>query len=132
METKWTQIAAISMAIAVALGALGAHTLKDILSPESLASFETGVRYHTIHSLALLLLSGITFHHRRKNLIFSTMFYGMLMFSGSIYLLSTRSLFSIGEQFSILGPVTPIGGLMLMSSWLILAFGLKSEALDHP
>jgi uncharacterized membrane protein YgdD (TMEM256/DUF423 family) len=120
------------MAIAVALGALGAHTLKGSLSPESLASFETGVRYHIIHSLALLILSGITIHHKRKKLIFRMMFYGMLLFSGSIYLLSTRSLFSVGEYFSALGPVTPLGGLMLISSWLILAFGLKSEALDQP
>lgn len=119
------------MAIAVALGAMGAHGLKSVLDTEALKSFETGVRYQVYHSLALLVLSGISLDLKRKLLIFRIMGIGVLLFSGSIYFLSLRSVLPFGESLIILGPVTPLGGIMLIASWILLGLGLKNKAKDQ-
>lgn len=112
---------------AVALGALGAHALKNVLSAESLASFETGVRYQFYHALALFIAS---YAHAQRPVpavrwagrLFIA---GVFCFSFSIYLLACR--FSLGiESWTWLGPITPLGGLLFMAGWAMLgmaAFG---------
>ena len=106
--------------IAVILGALGSHALKEVLSPEQLESFTIGVRYQMTHIL-LLLIALLTsyFEERIKQTSFWLTIVGILLFSGSIYLLNLQQL--LGVKLSFLGPVTPIGGLFLIANWGFLA-----------
>ena len=121
---KFIKIAIFFAVTAVALGALGAHALKDILSDSQLHSFETGVRYQLFHAITLLMLALNTEkfnHHLNKSLKLMTA--GICFFSFSIYLLSIQD--TIGVSLTFLGPITPIGGLLLICAWLILLFSIK-------
>lgn len=112
------RIAALSGAVAVALGAFGAHALKPHLSPEAFSTWQTASQYHFLHTLALLALglSRNTFPSVHWTAL--AWITGTLLFSGSLYLLSTRALHSLPVAF--LGPVTPLGGLFLILGWLLL------------
>ncbi|MFM7822368.1 MAG: DUF423 domain-containing protein [Bacteroidota bacterium] len=130
MISNLFKFAGFSGAIAVVLGALGAHALKEVLSPELLASFETGVRYHLIHSLLLLVLATMvkseTYNTKRLVLASKLLVVGMVFFSGSIYLLSTRHL--MGADFlKVLGPITPVGGILLISAWFMIAISFTRK-----
>ena len=120
MNNKLISIAGLLVFLAVALGAFGAHTFNELLTTEKLNSFETGVRYQFYHSLALLIIGLNANKLNATALIGKFMLIGIVFFSFSIYLLSLQEL--IGINLSILGPITPIGGLLLMISWLILIF----------
>lgn len=120
MNNKLISIAALLAFLAVALGAFGAHTLNELLTTEKLNSFETGVRYQFYHSLALLIIGLNANKLNATAQIGKFMLIGIVFFSFSIYLLSLQEL--IGINLSILGPITPFGGLLLMISWLILIF----------
>lgn len=118
---KWIAFAAFSAAIAVILGALGAHALKTTLPEAQLASFETAVRYHIYHALAILLTSIIGLQLKVSLQVTLWLFaIGTLLFSGSIYLLATIPLHGL-EELRALGPVTPIGGVLLIAGWVGLA-----------
>jgi len=110
-------ISAVILAIlAIILGAFGAHKLKELLPQQNLNAFETGVRYQMYHVFLLLFLgvfSGIS--ERVKKIIYRFTIAGVLLFSGSIYLLSTSKVTSI--DFSSIGIVTPIGGMLLIVAW---------------
>ena len=111
--------------LAVIFGAFGAHGLKDKLEPKLLASFETGVKYQFYHAL-LLLLIGLLMHHIRHAALGTSavcVIVGTLLFSGSIYLLATRTLLPFGAM-RFLGPVTPLGGVLLVAGWFLLAFAV--------
>lgn len=129
----YLSIAAFSMAIAVILGAMGAHALADVLSPSQLDSFKTGVRYQAWHSLAifiLMLLPQAYISNKMKSRVAMLFVGGIILFSFSIYLLATRSLLNIESMAPILGPITPMGGLLLISGWIILGFAvLKSKSV---
>ena len=101
--------------ISVVLGAIAAHKLKDSLNEESLKSFETGVKYMMYHGLAMIIVSNSNIQGKNNLLIIFSL--GIVLFSFSIFLLSTQSLTKI--NFSFLGPVTPIGGLTLIIGWII-------------
>lgn len=106
--------------IAVILGALGSHALKEVLSPEQLESFTIGVRYQMTHVLLLMIvLLTSYFEERIKQTSFWLTIVGIVLFSGSIYLLNLQQL--LGVKLSFLGPVTPIGGLFLITNWGFLA-----------
>jgi uncharacterized membrane protein YgdD (TMEM256/DUF423 family) len=106
--------------IAVILGALGSHALKEVLSPEQLESFTIGVRYQMTHVLLLMVvLLTSYFDEDAKQTSFWLTIIGILLFSGSIYLLNLQQL--LGVKLSFLGPVTPIGGLFLIANWGFLA-----------
>ena len=120
MNNKLISIAALLAFLAVTLGAFGAHTLNELLTTEKLNSFETGVKYQFYHSLALLIIVLNANKLNATALIGKFMLIGIVFFSFSIYLLSLQEL--IGINLSILGPITPFGGLLLMISWLILIF----------
>lgn len=108
-------------AIAVILGAFGAHSLKEVLTEMQLNSYETGVKYQLVHSLGILLI-GIMYHQTKIKLFKTAailMFIGVLLFSFSIYLLSCKDLLHI-ESWTFLGPITPFGGLSLIVSWLFV------------
>lgn len=120
--TKITSIKmiALSWAISVSLGALGAHFLKEHLTADALASFHVGLRYHFYFNIAALLLIVLNnqFVIYKFSRILLFMGIGTALFSGSIYLLSTSSLWGI--DFKFLGPVTPIGGVLIIVSWILL------------
>ena len=121
-------------AIAVILGAFGAHALKAVLPLDRLQVFETGVRYQIIHSIALIVLSlnltkyeDATFASKWMHRAALFMTIGIVLFSGSLYIISTSSIlpFSVGPW---MGPITPIGGLFFATGWLILLLsGLKKS-----
>jgi uncharacterized membrane protein YgdD (TMEM256/DUF423 family) len=110
-------------AIAVVLGAFGAHALKAVLPLDRLQVFETGVRYQIIHSIALIVLSlnltkyeDATFASKWMHRAALFMTIGIVLFSGSLYIISTSSIlpFSVGPW---MGPITPIGGLFFFIGW---------------
>lgn len=105
-------------AIAVVLGALGAHALKARLDADSLKSFETAVRYQAWHAIALLALGAISFNLKFRKAIVICWILGVFLFSGSIYLLSTAAI--TGIHWPFLGPITPIGGLVFITGWVLL------------
>lgn len=113
------RIAALLGLVGVVLGALGSHALKARLAPEALESFEVGVRYQMLHALLLLAIETLPIISERfKRIITRLVLSGVLTFSGSIYLLSTRAV--SGLDLSFLGPVTPVGGLLLIAAWGVL------------
>src|SRR5690606_38645380 len=121
MSKKIIGTAAILGFISIILGAFGAHALKEVLTAEQLVSFETGVKYQMYHALFLLLISQLnvlTEKNKRTIGILTTI--GIFLFSGSIFLLATQQL--SGINFNFLGPITPVGGLFLISSWFFTAF----------
>ncbi len=106
--------------ITVILGALGSHALKEVLSPEQLESFTIGVRYQMTHVLLLMIvLLTSYFDEDVKQTSFWLTIVGILLFSGSIYFLNLQQLLRV--KLSFLGPVTPIGGLFLITNWGFLA-----------
>ena len=115
--------------LAVILGAFGAHGLKGKLSAESLVSFETGVRYQFLHALAIFAAvwladrTGLSLPLMAGALFVA----GMVLFSGSIYLLATRTLLGI-ESWRWLGPITPLGGLCFIAGWVVLLVAVMRKA----
>jgi uncharacterized membrane protein YgdD (TMEM256/DUF423 family) len=130
-QSKLAAWTCVSMVLAVSLGALGAHFLKQkmtegMMTIDQLNSFETGVKYQIYHSLALLIFSFIPKQQLPKASL-PLMGLGMVLFSFSIYALSTRTLIGF-ENLKYLGAITPIGGVLMIVSWLILGFHfLKSN-----
>lgn len=121
MNKKIIITAALFGALAVILGAFGAHGLKPHLQPNQLETWHTAVQYHFYHVLALLFLS--TFTRFRNKLIAASYYlftFGILFFSGSLYLLACRDVLGLSWA-SILGPITPVGGLLFIAGWLSLA-----------
>ncbi|MFY1046923.1 DUF423 domain-containing protein [Chryseobacterium sp. GP-SGM7] len=107
--------------LSVILGAFGAHALKKILSVERLESFETGVRYQMYAAFFLLIVGYILkFDTSSQKWISILMIVGTMLFSFSIYGLSLQDHFGINLKF--LGPITPLGGLFMILSWLMLIF----------
>ena len=110
----WMVVAAIYGAVAVIAGAFGAHGLKSMLTPEQLVSWNTAAHYHLMHSVALLALGLYAATTGRSVTLPATLFaVGVLLFSGSIYGLLLTS-----QRW--LGPVTPIGGVLMIAAWLTL------------
>lgn len=116
-------------ALAVGLGALGAHALKELLTSNQLASYLTGIRYHILHVIVILVIMALRSHFKPKAFEWAIrlFFAGILLFSGSIYVLATKDL-SGWEWAHILGPVTPLGGLLLISGWITSAMGLNIKS----
>ncbi|WP_304343139.1 DUF423 domain-containing protein [Chryseobacterium koreense] len=107
--------------ISVVLGAFGAHALKKIISVEKLQSFETGVRYQMYAALFLLIVGYILkFETSSEKWIAILMIAGTFLFSVSIYFLSMSEAWNMNLKF--LGPITPIGGLLMIISWGMLIF----------
>ena len=116
MDKTFFVMGAVLAGLGVALGAFGAHGLKGMLSADMLANFETGVRYQMYHALALLAVAwAIAQWHNRLLVIGGWLFVvGIIIFSGSLYVLSLTGL-------RWLGAITPIGGVALIAGWGCLA-----------
>jgi uncharacterized membrane protein YgdD (TMEM256/DUF423 family) len=115
--------ASILGGLAVVFGAFGAHALKKILSDEQLKSFETGVKYQMYHAIVLLII-GFNFNLEttsEKYMVYSFML-GVLLFSFSIYGLVISS--AKNKKLTFLGPVTPLGGLLLIIGWSLLFYSI--------
>ncbi len=117
MYKYFIALGALSAAIAVALGAFGAHGLKTLLTPELLAIWKTAAQYQLIHSLGLMLVGALALHptHQAGTRIAGYLLLaGVLVFSGSLYALTLTGI-------RALGAITPLGGLAFISAWLVLA-----------
>ena len=117
-------IAGILGMLAVILGAFGAHGLKELLAPDQLNSYRTGVSYQFYHTFVLLFLGVILNRNESKWFQRASFLFivGILLFSGSIYLLSCRELIGL-SSYKWLGPITPIGGVFFILGWLSLCIG---------
>lgn len=115
MSRLFVLFAAVFGLAGVGLGAFAAHGLRGRLSPEYLAVFQTGVLYQLVHALALLGVGALALHWRSRLLAASGGLFaaGILLFSGSLYLLTLSSL--------RVGMVTPLGGVCFLAGWLCLA-----------
>ena len=117
-------LGSLAMMFAVGLGAFGAHGLKDKLSADMLAVYRTGVDYHFYHALGLLALGMIAAHLPESDLVKwsgALMAAGIVLFSGSLYLLALT-----GTRW--LGAITPVGGAAWIVAWALLAAALLRSA----
>jgi uncharacterized membrane protein YgdD (TMEM256/DUF423 family) len=117
MDRTFLLIGAVLGFLGVAFGAFGAHALKNRLSPELLAVFETGVRYQMYHAFAVLIVAAAIGHigNARLLVIAGWLFFaGILLFSGSLYALALTGV-------GILGAITPLGGVLFLIGWACLA-----------
>ena len=115
---KWIIIGGISGFLAVALGAFGAHGLKQHLTPEMLEIYKTGVFYHLIHSVVLFAIGLSSLEKFNKSAIFFSI--GILLFSFSLYLYSVTAVM-------IFAFITPLGGVSLLIGWAMVVYaGVKS------
>ena len=124
MSKRIIILAGINGFLAVSIGAFAAHTLRDRLSPELLDTFQTGVQYHMYHALGLFGIGLLMLNFPTSNLLRISaylMIAGIVLFSGSLYLLSIT-----GTRW--LGAITPLGGLCFLSAWaLIVWFAAKQK-----
>ena len=119
---NWSSVAAVMMALAVGLGAFGAQGLRDRLDAYSLGIYEKAVFYHFVHALGMLIVSVLA----RVGALTETaagrvdwlLFVGLLVFSGSLYLLAVTGI-------RTLGAITPVGGIAFIAAWLLLAFSVS-------
>jgi uncharacterized membrane protein YgdD (TMEM256/DUF423 family) len=127
MQKTFGIIAASYGALAVILGAFGAHALKEKLDAYQLEIFNKGVQYQFYHVVALFAVVLLSTKISSKSLDFAGWFFtiGILFFSGSLYLLATRSLLGIESITPIIGPITPIGGLCFIIGWILLAISFS-------
>lgn len=120
MNKRIIIIASLFGMLAVILGAFGAHSLKSLLTPSDLAVWKTAVEYQFYHTFALLFLS--TFSRFKSRIINLTSWFfilGIILFSGSLYVIAAKDLLNIRE-ITLLGPLTPIGGLFFIMGWISL------------
>ncbi|MCA5004987.1 DUF423 domain-containing protein [Sphingobacterium bovistauri] len=129
MNKKIILTASLFGLIAVILGAFGAHGLEGKISDYHIDTWKTANQYHFYHTFAILFLS--TFSRAKSQSIrISFIFFtiGIFLFSGSLYLLSVRELIGL-EKVSILGPITPLGGLCFIVGWIgLFVAALKNRA----
>ena len=119
MKTITLIFGAVYGMLSVILGAFGAHAFKKILSVERLESFETGVRYQMYAAFFLLIIGYILkFETGSEKWISWLMIFGTILFSVSIYFLSFQDYWGVNLKF--LGPITPLGGLLMIISWAML------------
>ena len=123
-KTKLFAVAgAISMALAIGLGAFGANTLRESLTPRMLAVYQTAVLYHMVHAIGLFAVAQAALFKPRTaafrwiRAAGWTMIGGTVLFSGSLYVMAATSM-------RWLGAITPVGGIALIVAWLLLAVGL--------
>ncbi|WP_196887834.1 DUF423 domain-containing protein [Aureivirga sp. CE67] len=113
-------IAGILGALAVILGAFGAHALKKVMNADSLQSFEVGVKYQMYHTIVLLVCGFFfQFEDPMETYIVYSFILGIILFSGSIYGLTLSSI--KGKKLRFLGPITPLGGLCFVAGWVMVA-----------
>ena len=125
MNNLFLVLAGLNGFIAVSLGAFAAHGLKSMLGPDLLATFQTGVQYHIYHSLALLAVGILVLQFPAQTGLRLAGFFvlaGIIIFSGSLYVLALSGI-------RWLGAITPIGGAAFLAGWALLAWSmLRAQA----
>jgi uncharacterized membrane protein YgdD (TMEM256/DUF423 family) len=127
MNKRIITTAAMFGMLAVITGAFGAHGLKAKLSPQQLQVWGTAVQYHFYHVFALLFLAAYT--RVSSNLVYASYWlftFGILFFSGSLYLLACSSILQ-WSWLPVLGPITPVGGLLFIAGWITFALAAWKE-----
>ncbi len=121
MDRIFFIIGSILAGLAVATGAFGAHGLQNLVTPERLETWEKAVRYQIYHALALLLLAWAITHWPEQAKLLSAggwlFLAGVVLFSGSLYLL-------VLSEITILGAITPLGGVAFVAGWLCLVIAV--------
>ena len=119
-RARLIRLGAIAMAFGVALGAFGAHALKARLTPDVLAIYETGVRYHLVHGLAVFVAAWLAGEDQTRSARLAGVLFiiGILVFSGSLYLLALTGIRGFGA-------ITPLGGLAWIAAWTIVALRVR-------
>lgn len=107
---RFVFLGSLNAFLAVALGAFGAHSLKAILSPQALQTWQTGFEYHIYHALGLILVALLMDALPRARIAGWLMLTGIILFSGSLYLLALSGI-------KMLGMITPVGGLCFLAAW---------------
>jgi len=122
-DRQLTLLAALNMIAAVGAGAFGAHGLKRMLAPDLLAIWQTGVLYHLIHALGLFVVAllGARYGSTLLSTAGTVMFAGIVLFSGSLYVLAIT-----GTRW--LGAVTPLGGVAFLVAWALVAWAAWRSA----
>ncbi len=123
MHKTFLLLGAVNTFFCIALGAFGAHGLKNVLSDDMLSIFHTGVQYHIYHALGLLFIGLLLLHYSKSRLIELSgwlMLLGIVLFSVILYVMSLTEL-------RILGMITPFGGASFMIAWIVLAVALWKE-----
>lgn len=122
MEKKWVITGLILVIIAIILGAFGAHGLKDLTSDtDILAAFDTATKYQFFLGLGFLIIPFITVRFVIPGkAVFYLLLLGTIFFSGSIYGLTYSKVHAGGSLSKVFGPVTPIGGLLMIVGWTVL------------
>ncbi len=116
MNTTIIIVGAIFGALSVILGAFGAHAFKKFMNEEQLKNYETGIKYQMYHAILLLVIGFNADLFQNAQIILILLSLGILLFSFSIYGLTITS--ALNKKWKFLGPITPIGGLLLVSGWL--------------
>ena len=128
MLRKTIVYASVSGFLAVILGAFGAHGLTKIVGEKELLIWNKAVLYQMVHTFAVLFIGLASKLDMNKllNAAFKLFMFGILFFSGSLYLLTFRDVVDFGIWKKVLGPITPIGGLLFLCGWIcLLVYGLK-------
>ena len=125
MTTKhWIMTASAVSATGVCLGAFGAHILKSKISTDDLEVFQKGIQYLFLHSIAILISAILNIQFPNKFFRQSNWFFlaGIILFSGSLFLISTHSITGL-VNYQWIGPVTPMGGMCFITGWIFFLMG---------
>lgn len=133
LQKNMIQAGAVFAGLAVIFGALAAHEMKNVLNDSDLAVFETAVKYNFYHALALLAI-GYGARRLKENVgktVFALFVVGIILFSGSLYLLATSKLWA-EDRIEWLGAIAPLGGVSFVAGWFYLAFkGYKPSSSEE-
>jgi uncharacterized membrane protein YgdD (TMEM256/DUF423 family) len=128
MLRRFVMMGGINLFLSVALGAFGAHALKARISEQMLADWQTGNHYHMIHALGILLVAiladKLTGQEKLVRLTGNLLQWGIVFFSGSLYVLALTGV-------KILGAVTPIGGVCFLAAWILLVVAASKQPKER-
>jgi uncharacterized membrane protein YgdD (TMEM256/DUF423 family) len=129
MNKNFLSVAALLGALSVVLGAFAAHKLRDIAGPDTVAIFETGVRYQFYHVFALFLVALLSEKFSNKWMIWAGNCFitGIILFSGSLYLLTALRI-AESTHLMLAGVITPVGGLFFIAGWVFLWVGVSRKS----
>jgi uncharacterized membrane protein YgdD (TMEM256/DUF423 family) len=133
MHRTYSKLGALIAMASVIIGAFGAHYLKSLLSIQSMESIETATFYQFVHALGLFAVANNYRYYRKKRIIWAgnMMVVGIILFSGSIYLRILMESLGYGNGWMV-AMITPLGGLCLILSWLMLFVGIPSADIEEP
>ena len=129
MYKKLLSVGALFGMLAVVIGAFGAHGLEGKITEARIITFETGVDYQFYHTFAIFIAVGLAAYFKDELFLRAGWLFviGILFFSGSLYLLATRTYLGIESWSKIIGPITPIGGLFFIAGWGVLLYGILKK-----